>query len=94
MESKIGWIIFVSVMLGIIAVGTFIFLSMTYSQNWSNFTDSSSVPSIPSVPSVPSVPSAPNFLASPNFNGAKMGYVFKNGNNGVGYYKDELNKLF
>jgi len=29
-----------------------------------------------------------DFIASDRFNGAKKGYVFKNCNKGLGYYKD------
>ncbi len=31
---------------------------------------------------------SPDFIASNKFNGEKKGYVFKNCNEGLGYYKD------
>ena len=31
---------------------------------------------------------SPDFIASDKFNGEKKGYVFKNCNEGLGYYKD------
>lgn len=33
-----------------------------------------------------------NFIASKRYNGLKKGYVFKNGNSGLGYYKDNMKK--
>ena len=32
----------------------------------------------------------PDFIASDKFNGEKKGYIFKNCNEGLGYYKDTL----
>jgi len=32
-----------------------------------------------------------NFIPSSKFNGAKKGYVFKNCENGLGYYIDKMN---
>lgn len=34
-----------------------------------------------------------NFIPSNSFNGAKKGYVFKNCENGLGYYIDKFNNV-